>query len=95
MSKPIVDELNMLEKDGVLLYDAFLQKEVLAVSPVLCITCDNPRASEVTNHMGPGSRKFCRMCMVHIHIVLHTCIHIILYTTDSLHSFAHISPHTD
>ena len=69
MSKPIVDELKMLEKDGVPLYDAFLQKEVLAVSPVLCIICDNPRASEVTN-MGPGSKMFCRMCMVHMYTII-------------------------
>ena len=63
MAKPIVDELKMLGKDDVQLYDAFLQKEVLAVSPVLCIICDNPRASEVTNHMGPGSKMFCMVCM--------------------------------
>ena len=62
--KPIVDELIMLERDGILLYDAFLRKEVLAFCPVLCLICDNPRASEIVNHMGPGSRMFCRMCMV-------------------------------
>ena len=67
MAAPIVKELKILEKDGVVLFDAFLQKEVLAVSPVLCVICDNPRASEVTNNMGPGSKMFCRMCMVYIH----------------------------
>ena len=64
IAKPIVDELNMLEKDGILLYDVLLQKEVLAVAPVMCVTGDNPRASEITNHIGPGSKMFCRMCMV-------------------------------
>lgn len=37
IAKPIVDELNMLENDGILLYDALLQKEVLAVAPVMCV----------------------------------------------------------
>lgn len=64
IAKPIVDELNMLENDGILLYDALLQKEVLAVAPVMCVIGDNPRASEITNHIGPGSKMFCRICMV-------------------------------
>ena len=35
MTVPIVEELKILEKDGVVLFDAFLQKDMLAVSPVL------------------------------------------------------------
>ena len=53
----------MLEKEGTIAYDAFLNTEVLLVAPVLCITCDNPRASEVTNNLGPASKKFCRICL--------------------------------
>ena len=45
-------------------FDAFLQTTVLVIAPVICIICDNPRASEVTNNLGPGSKMFCRICMV-------------------------------
>ena len=66
MAKPLVQEQNILEK-GVIMYDSFLQDDILVVAPVLCIICDkltdNPRASEITNNLGPGSRLFCRMCM--------------------------------
>ena len=60
MTPPIVAELKTLESEGIVCFDAHLQKEVLVVAPVLCILCDNPRASEVTNTLGPGSRLFCR-----------------------------------
>ena len=63
MAKPLVQELNLLEK-GVIMYDSFLQDDILVGAPVLCIICDNPRASEITNNLGPGSRVFCKMCMV-------------------------------
>ena len=64
LAEPMVKELECLETNGVIAFDAFLSKEVLIVAPVLCFTCDNPRASEITNHLGPGSRMFCRICMV-------------------------------
>ena len=64
LAMPIVEELKKLEESGVVVYDAFLQREVLAISPILCVICDNPRASEIVNHLGPGSKMFCRMCMV-------------------------------
>ena len=63
-SPSIVDELKILETEGIVAYDAHLNEEVLLVSPVLCITADNPRSSEIMNHLGPSSRMFCRMCMV-------------------------------
>jgi len=47
-----VEELLSLEKEGIVAYDAFLSKEVLLVAPVLFITCDNPRASEIMNNLG-------------------------------------------
>lgn len=65
MTAPLVEDLKSLETQGVRTYDAFLKQEVLVIAPVLCIICDNPRASEVTNNLGPSSRMFCRMCMVY------------------------------
>jgi len=35
---------------------------VLVIAPVLCGICDNPRASELTNHMGWSANRYCRMC---------------------------------
>ena len=66
MAQPIVEELKLLESDGVLMFDAHLQITVLVVALVICIICDNPRASEVTNNLGPSARMFCQMCMVYI-----------------------------
>ena len=71
---PIVEELISLEKEGVMAYDALLCKEVIVLAPVLLIACDNPRASEITNNLGPGSRMFCRICMVSIHNIFKTII---------------------
>ena len=68
MAAPLVEELKNLEKDGVTTYDVFLEREVLVIAPVLCIICDNYRASEVTNNLGPSSRMFCRICMVSIFV---------------------------
>ena len=64
LSRPIVDELNVLEMEGIELYDAHLQEEVLVTAPLMCIICDNPRASELVNHLGSGANKHCRVCMV-------------------------------
>ena len=49
MTPPIVDELKLLKTDGIVAFDAFLQVKVSVVAPVMCVICDNPRASEVTN----------------------------------------------
>ena len=76
MVRPIVEELKTLECDGVVVYDALLRKEVLVVTPILCFICDNPRASEITNNLGPGSRMFCRMCMVSITLGVHITCHL-------------------
>lgn len=70
MSDVIVSELTLLEKQGIEAYDASLQQEVLVVSPLMCILADNPRASELLNHLGGSSRRYCRMCMV---AKLHNC----------------------
>ena len=70
MAPPIVEELKQLEFDGIEAYDSYLQTTVLVVVPVICIICDNPRASEVTNHLGPSAKMFCRMCMVFLYTQL-------------------------
>ena len=64
LAAPMVEELNALETHGMIAYDAFLSCEALIIAPVLCVICDNPRASEITNTLGAGSIMFCRMCMV-------------------------------
>jgi len=60
MAQPLVTELIHLEREGIEMYDAMLQLNVLVVTPVICILADNPRASELLNHLGPSSRKYCR-----------------------------------
>lgn len=64
MVPPLVEQLKLLESEGVHTYDAYLQTTVLIVAPVICILCDNPRASEVTNNLGTSAKLFCRICMV-------------------------------
>ena len=64
MAEPIADELMHLENEDVVVYDAHLDCDVLVVAPLLCIISDNPRSSEVVNHLRGAASKFCRMCMV-------------------------------
>ena len=64
MCGAIVSDLMLLEKEGVEAYDAKLQQAVLVVSPLMCIVADNPRASEILNHLGGSAKRYCRMCMV-------------------------------
>ncbi len=47
-----------------------LDQSVLVVSPLMCILADNPRASEILNHLGPSARRFCRMCMVSSYVLV-------------------------
>ena len=63
MAVPVVEELIELE-NGVVMYDALLQREVLVIAPVLAVLSDNPRHSELLNRSGESAKKFCRMCMV-------------------------------
>ena len=46
MAEDITKDLLALERDGAVMYDSHLQQDVLVFAPVLCIVCDNPRASE-------------------------------------------------
>ena len=37
----------MLENEGIEVYDAFRQQNVLVVAPLMCIIADNPMASQL------------------------------------------------
>ena len=64
LCKPIAQQLTMLETDGVVVFDALNQEEVLVVATALCIVCDNPMASKRCIHLGSSALKYCRLCMV-------------------------------
>ena len=64
ISAPIVGDLLLLEQRGIKAFDAHLQKQVRVFAPVLIFIGDNPRASEILNHMGSTAKKFCRICLV-------------------------------
>lgn len=64
MSEPIVKDLQMLEEEGVVVYDAATLQNVRVYAPVICLICDNGRASEVVNHRGSAANKYCRICQV-------------------------------
>lgn len=64
MSGAIAIELSKLENEGIEAFDAHLKEMVIIVSPLLCIIADNPRASEILNHLGGSARRYCRICMV-------------------------------
>lgn len=63
MSEPIITDLLKLE-DGVVMFDAATQQDVLVIAPVLCIVADNVRASELTSHCGSSANRYCRICQV-------------------------------
>ena len=63
MAQPIVEELLLLQ-EGIEMYDAYLQQNVLVPAPVLAFMGDNPRASEILGHMLGSPNKFCQQCMV-------------------------------
>ena len=88
MAEPIVEQLLDLERDGTVLYHAHLDCQVLVVAPVLCILADNPRASEVVNHLRGSPVKFCRMCMVMLSVkvcMINTCIALTRLTETQHH----------
>ena len=64
-SKPLAQQLTLLETEGVVVFDSLYQEEVLVVAPLLCIVCDNPMASQLCNLLVGGTAiMFCRICMV-------------------------------
>ena len=76
MAIPMVDDLKVLQ-DGVEMFDAYLNREVLVLAPVIACMCDNPRASEVVGHLRGSPSAYCRRCLVSIMLmgILCYCIH--------------------
>ena len=69
MAEPLAKELLELEEKGITAFDAFLNEEVLVVTPIICLISDNPRASELVNRLGASATCYCRLCLVS------SCIH--------------------
>lgn len=67
MVPPVAEEIKSME-GGFIVFDALLQTEIVVKSPVICVIADNPRASEILNHRGGNSRRYCRKCMVDKHV---------------------------
>ncbi len=65
MTMPIAQDLRRLE-EGVVMYDSFERRDVLVIAPVIAVLADNPRHSEVLNHMGSSGNCYCRICMAQI-----------------------------
>ena len=60
---PIAQELATLETEGTLVFNAYFQEVVLVIAPLIVIVCDNPRASDLVNHLGSKALKCCCICM--------------------------------
>lgn len=65
MTCALQQELRKLE-DGIVVYDSLTESNVLALCPLMCVLCDNARASEILNHVGATGIRFCRKCMVRL-----------------------------
>ena len=73
MAKPIVADLIKLQ-EGMFMYDAYLDEEVLVIAPLFAFIADNPMASTLVNHPTGQPNKFCHICdvsLVQIHNILH------------------------
>lgn len=87
MSQPISDELQL---EGVEVYDSYLQQNVLIVAPLLLLMADNPRASELINHIGSSANYFCKICLVQdTH-----CINLYYYTMELMQVNKDVDPTT-
>lgn len=51
-------------ESGMMMYDVLSGNEIFVQCPILCVACDNPRASEICHHLGSTARHFCRDCDV-------------------------------
>ena len=74
MAEPISRELATLENEGVDMFDAYSNENVLVVAPLLLVICDNPRASELLNHLGSSANLYCRVCEVSFIHSLNKCV---------------------
>ena len=63
MSVPIAEQLQLAE-EGFEAHDPVLDTTVFVSVPVLLVSADNVRHSELLHHMGSKANKFCRICMV-------------------------------
>ena len=77
LSIPIAKELTVMECEGKVAFDALYQEEVLVVAPLMCIVCDNPRASQLVNHLGSTALMHCRICTVSLKDVMHFILCIV------------------
>ncbi len=75
MAEAIVKELGSLE-EGIEAFDAVMNEPVIVLAPLMCILADNPRASELLNHLGGSAKKYCRMCMVSILVTCTLMTHL-------------------
>jgi hypothetical protein len=100
MAEPIVEALMKLES-GIDAYDSHLQTDVLVVAPVLAAMGDNPRHSEILNHLGTRANKYCRMCLVRNNILIYFSlsamyVHVIRHVKSLLYPpFGHASLQVD
>ena len=62
MAVPIVQQLQMAE-EGFEAFDSGLNRTVFVTAPILLISADNVRHSELLSHMGSSANKFCRFCI--------------------------------
>ena len=60
MTECVAQQLKQLELDGIMVYDSYCKETVLVIAPLLCIICDNPRATQLLNHFGGSAKKFCQ-----------------------------------
>ncbi|CAB4016525.1 Hypothetical predicted protein [Paramuricea clavata] len=49
-------------ESGMMMYDVLSGNEIFVQCPILCVACDNPRASEICHHLGSTAKHFCRDC---------------------------------
>ena len=76
MAEPITNKLVHLEREGTVVDDAHLQRNVLVVAPVL---------SKMVNHMKGATIKFCQICNVrNQHLNTHSSLYydLSIYIVD-------------